>query len=516
MTFLGLSSDTIPVVGLLAVAIVGNVACSLLGCYLVLRRLSMLGDALTHGILPGIALGVLLSGSVTGWGIMLGALVFGFLTAFLTQTISAHAGIAEDSSIGIVFTALFSVGVILLTRLLPHVHIDANCIFFGAMEWVMLDLDHWLGVFPPMAGALLITVGFIVFFWKELKISSFDTALAEAMGYRPQLMHYLLMGLVSLVTVTCFLAVGSIVVVAMLIVPAACAYLLTDRLAAMMWISAGVGTASALLGYVLVPPHGNVPGMMAVMAGVLLFLAVLFAPRHGVLAKVIRNARLSLRIAMEDILLPAKRVPTLVRRDGNFFPLKTFLKRLLLGRISSEEIEAELRAQYRRYCELVGKPPAIVILLKLLGERRPLPHIRRVQEPWHMLWQIPGAKAKRTLLNVLGRRLSQAQNSLGFPGADWLLGITNPSCFQDPLFYSRWLTRIPGTSVEVACHPGHRDLTLLGRECKQASDPLIEKRVHDYSLISHADFLDTCQERGFVLASPQEAAQIQSGRNQAA
>jgi len=287
--------------GLLAVAIVGNVACALLGCYLVLRRLSMLGDALTHGVLPGIALGVLFTGSLSGWGIMLGAVVFGFLTAFLTQTVSAQAGVAEDSSIGIVFTTLFSVGVILLT-LLPDMHIDTGCVFFGSLELVTLSTESWLGVFTTMVSSLLATVAFIVVFWKELKVASFDSALAEAMGYRPQLMHYLLMGLVSLVSVTSFATVGSIVVVAMLIVPAACAYLLTDRLAVMLWLAAGVGALSAVLGYFLVPTHGNVPGMMAVMAGALLLLAVLFAPRHGVVAKVVRNVRLALRIAMEDIL----------------------------------------------------------------------------------------------------------------------------------------------------------------------------------------------------------------------
>lgn len=291
----------------LAVAVTGSVAASLLGGYLILRRLSLLGDALSHGVLPGIALGYLLTGSLTGWGIMFGALLFGFLTAFLAQTINARVNVPEDSSIGIVFTALFSIGVILVSRVLTQVHIDSDCIFFGNLEQIVLDMEYWFGievphVLPTMAMSLLLTVGFIALFWKELKIASFDPALSQAMGYRPQLVHYLLMGLVSLVSVTSFEAVGSIVVVAMLIVPAACAYLLTDRLAVMLMLAAAVGALSAVLGYFVRPPEGNVPGMMAVMAGALLLLAVLFAPRHGVLAKVIRNVRLSLRIAMEDIL----------------------------------------------------------------------------------------------------------------------------------------------------------------------------------------------------------------------
>lgn len=328
------SFDPASTLGLLAVAIVGNVACALLGCYLVLRRLSMLGDALTHGVLPGIALAVLFTGSLSGWGIMLGALVFGFLTAFLTQTISAQAGVAEDSSIGIVFTALFSIGVIMLTRVLPDVHLDIGCVFLGSLELVTLSFENWLNVFLTMAGALAATVIFIVVFWKELKIASFDPALAQAMGYRPQLTHYLLMGLVSLVSVTSFAAVGSIVVVAMLIVPAACAYLLTDRLAVMMWLSAGVGALSAVLGYFLVPTHGNVPGMMAVMAGALLLLAVLFAPRHGVVAKVVRNVRLSLRIAMEDILADLYRREESQQEKASVPATGPWINRLAVSRLS--------------------------------------------------------------------------------------------------------------------------------------------------------------------------------------
>ncbi len=292
---------------IISVGIVGNVACALLGCYLVLKRMSLLGDALSHGVLPGIALGVILSGSVTGWGIMVGALAFGVLTAFLAQAVHSQANVPEDSSIGIVFTSLFALGVILISSHLSRAHVDTNCVFLGSLEEVALDTETWFdlevpSVLPTMLVALGLTLGFIVVFWKELKIAAFDPALATAMGYRANLVHYLLMGMVSLVTVTSFRSIGSIVVVAMLIVPAACAHLLCDRLWAMLIWSALVAVLSSALGYLLVPKGGNVPGMMAVLAGAQLLLAVLFSPRHGVIARMIRTLRLSLRIAMEDIL----------------------------------------------------------------------------------------------------------------------------------------------------------------------------------------------------------------------
>jgi hypothetical protein len=156
-----------------------------------------------------------------------------------------------------------------------------------------------------MLAMLVVTVAFIVLLWKELKIASFDPALATAMGFSASLIHYLLMALVAGVTVTAFEAVGSVLVIAMLIVPGATAHLLTDRLDRMLLWAAGVAVLSTILGIVLAGPaflDTNAPGMMAVVAGVLFALAVFFAPRHGLLVRVLRTVRLGLRIASEDIV----------------------------------------------------------------------------------------------------------------------------------------------------------------------------------------------------------------------
>ncbi len=289
---------------------VGNVSCALLGCYLILRRLSLLGDAISHGVLPGIVLAYLLTGYVAGWAILVGAMAFGLLTAFLTQTLTSFGNVPEDASMGVVFTGLFAVGVVLLTNYAGQVDLDQKCVFVGMIESVPLrtfPLWRWdiPTVLPTMLATLGLTLAFILLFWKELKIASFDPALARTQGINPTLVHYLLMALVAAVVVASFRVVGSILVIAMLIVPGACGHLLSDRLTGMMLWAALVATLSSILGYFLASPAvlaSNVSGMMAVAAGLQFLLVILFAPRHGILAKAVRNLRLAVQIVAEDIL----------------------------------------------------------------------------------------------------------------------------------------------------------------------------------------------------------------------
>jgi manganese/zinc/iron transport system permease protein len=309
-----LSLDFSNALWIIVVGSVCNVACALLGCFLVLRRMSLLGDAISHGVLPGIAVGFLVMGQITGPGIVIGAMIFGVLTALLTQTLHGYAKTPEDSSMGIVFTSLFAVGVILISRNASGVDLDFQCVLEGLIEGIPLNKESWLGVevpraLPTMLLSLALTLAFIAVLWKELKIVSFDPALATAMGMRTNLVHYMLMALVAAVTVSSFEAVGSILVVAMLIVPAACGHLLSDRLAGVLIWAAAAGVLSAILGCLLAPEDAKISGMMAVSAGGLFLLTALFAPRHGILARLIRNARLALRIVREDILA------TLYRRE---------------------------------------------------------------------------------------------------------------------------------------------------------------------------------------------------------
>lgn len=292
------------------VASVCGVACALLGVFLVLKRLSMLGDAISHGIVPGVALAVLFTGQVTSVWILLGAMVFGVVTALLIQSLHLVGKVSEDSSQGVVSSALFATGILIVSKYLRNAHVDLDCVFFGLLEGAYLKTDIWFGldvpdVLPTMLLALGLTVGFIVLFWKELKLASFDPGLADAMGYSAHAMHYLLIGLVAGVTVVSFEAFGSVLVVALLIVPAMTAQLLTDRLWVMMVLSALFAVLASFLGTWAGSPEvfdSNLGGTIALCAGAMFLATVLAAPRYGILAGVMRRLKFSLRVAGEDLL----------------------------------------------------------------------------------------------------------------------------------------------------------------------------------------------------------------------
>lgn len=286
-----------------------NVSCALVGCFLVLRRMSLLGDALSHAVLPGLVLAFLLSGSLNIGLLFAGAVAAGLLTTYLTQALHRHGGVNSDAAMGVVFTSLFAFGVLMLeSSNLSEVHFDQDCVFEGALDTAALDLVY-LGPwqfsrpFLTLAPVLLLNVFCIVALWKEFKISSFDPALAATMGISAGLMHYLLMTLVALSTVASFEAVGSILVVAMLIAPAAAAQLLCDRLSRMLIVATLIGIASAVIGFWMADTWNTyTPGMMTVTAGAIYGLSVFFAPKYGIVSKLIHNAQTSLRILREDIL----------------------------------------------------------------------------------------------------------------------------------------------------------------------------------------------------------------------
>src|SRR5208283_2792342 len=194
-------------------------------------------------------------------------------------------------------------------------------------------------------------------------------------------------------------------------------------------------------------------------------------------------------LTLDRPILPPERVPSLVGREGAFHSLGGFLRQLCLGRLSALEMEAELEAQCRRFQDLVGSPPPFVnahhhvhvfppvadALLTILGRQKPLPYLRRIREPWPMLWQVPGARLKRAILSRFGQRLAARPEHAGFPGNHWLVGITDPAYVEDPIYLVRWLTRIPGQVVELACHPGYHDESLLGRDCTP-EDGMLRRR----------------------------------------
>ncbi|HEY4307922.1 MAG TPA: metal ABC transporter permease [Pirellulales bacterium] len=297
--------DALLVIG---IASLTNVACALLGCYLVLRRMSLLGDALSHAVLPGLVVAFIAAGSLNIVYMFAGALAVGLLTTFLTQTIHRQGNVSADASIGVVFTSLFALGVILIKRYGQGVDLDPDCVLYGQIDLVEFYTVPLWGYEVPRAlvsilPVLLLNIAVIVVLWKELKISSFDPALATTMGINAERLFYLLMALVALTTVASFEQVGSILVIAMLIVPGATAHLLTDRLKTMMLLASLVAVVSAVLGYFLsIAWNVSAAGPMAVVAGGCYFTAAVASPRYGILAAFLRNLQISLRIAREDLL----------------------------------------------------------------------------------------------------------------------------------------------------------------------------------------------------------------------
>jgi predicted glycoside hydrolase/deacetylase ChbG (UPF0249 family) len=220
-------------------------------------------------------------------------------------------------------------------------------------------------------------------------------------------------------------------------------------------------------------------------------------------------------LTLDRPVLPAREVPTLVRPDATFWPLAGFVRRLLHGQIREREIDAELTAQSHRFRELVGHlptsvnshhhvqvfPPVGRILLDVLQACGARPYVRCIREAWPLLASVPGARIKRLVLSMLGRPCAWRQTRLGFPGNDWLAGITDPPWVKDPEFLARWLSRLPGTVVELTCHPGHRDETLLGRDAT-ATDGQMQRRVDERTLLRQTNFRQACQLAGFTLTAP--------------
>lgn len=291
------------------------VSCSLVGTFLVLRRMSMMGDAISHAVLPGLAAAFLLTHSRESIPMFVGAVVVGVLTTFFVQWLHRLGKVEQSASMGVVFTTLFAMGLILLVRGADAVDLDPGCVLYGAVELAPLNTVQVLGLRIPRAAislslVLVLNIGVVLALYKELKISTFDPALATTLGIPAGVLHYLLMALVAVTAVASFEAVGSILVIAMLIVPAATAHLLTDRLWSLLLVGAVIAAASAPLGHlaaIRVPrwfgyEDTNTAGAMAVVAGLLFLLALLAAPRHGLLSKLVDRWRLSVRIAGEDML----------------------------------------------------------------------------------------------------------------------------------------------------------------------------------------------------------------------
>jgi len=280
-----------------AIALVVAAACAVPGVFLVLRRTAMMSDAISHTVLLGIVLAFFVVQDLASPFLMLGAAAVGLLTVALVELLTGTRLVKEDAAIGLVFPALFSIAVILISRFARGVHLDVDAVLLGELAFAPFDRLTFLGLDLPrslavMSGILLLNLLFVALFYKELKLATFDAGLAATLGFSPILIHYALMGLVSITAVGAFDAVGSILVVALMVTPAAAAYLLTDDLRAMLGLSIGIGAAGALGGYWLARGlDANIAGSMATVTGLIFVGVFLLAPQRGIVAVARRRRR---------------------------------------------------------------------------------------------------------------------------------------------------------------------------------------------------------------------------------
>lgn len=260
------------------------VACALLGCYLVLRKMAMVSDAISHSVLPGILFAFFITGSRDSTALLIGAAVLGLLTTTIIEFLHRKGNLQSDAAIGVTFTALFALGVILVSAFAEQIDLDTDCVLYGEIAYVPLDVwfsgNQNMGpkAVWTMTILLLCIACFIYFAYKELLLTSFDPAFATALGLQTQLWHYLLIGAVSLTTVAAFESVGAILVVALLICPAATAYLLTSQLKKMLAFASIFGLVIAISGYYLaVWIDGSIAGAMSTTAGLLFVVALVVA-----------------------------------------------------------------------------------------------------------------------------------------------------------------------------------------------------------------------------------------------
>ena len=358
-------------------ALVGA-ASSLVGAFLVLRKSSLLSDAISHSVLLGIVLGYLVTGDQFSPLLIVGAALAGVATVFFTGLLANSGRVKDDAAIGLVFPLMFAVGVVLINVYARDVHIDADAVLLGEIGFVWLDTVPLFGFEVPQA---LLTLGvvtllnglFVVVFYKELKLTTFDPGLAAALGFSPTLLYYGLLSLTSVTAVAAFDAVGSVLFVAFVIVPVAAAYLLTDKLWRMIFLGIVISILSSILGYTAAVSFDvSIGGMMACATGVFLALAFLLGPRYGLLAQEARRRRQRFENAERTLLVHLyHHERAKPKEENNLSALRTHLR----------WSENKVKRVYERSLDkgfIEREPQGPVLGLTEVGRAR----AREVLEPW--------------------------------------------------------------------------------------------------------------------------------------
>ncbi|KAA1246676.1 metal ABC transporter permease [Aquimarina sp. RZ0] len=286
------------------------ITCAIPGTFLVLRKMALITDAISHSILPGIVIGFFITHDLSSPLLILLAALSGVLTVVLVEFIQKTGLVKEDTAIGLVFPALFSIGVIMIAQHANDVHLDIDAVLLGELAFAPFDRFIITGTdLGPkslwiIGAILLMTLGLLLAFFKELKVSTFDVGLAAALGLSPVIMHYGLMTVASITTVGAFDAVGAILVIAFMIAPAATAYLLTNDLKKMLLLACIFGVISAISGYWVA--HGldaSISGSMTSVLGIIFLFVYLFAPNKGFLSVIYRRRQQRIEVSLLTFLL---------------------------------------------------------------------------------------------------------------------------------------------------------------------------------------------------------------------
>ncbi|MBC22514.1 MAG: iron ABC transporter [Phycisphaerae bacterium] len=300
---------------IVAIGALCAMACASCGCFLVLRRMSMMGDAISHGVLPGIVIAFLVSSTRSSTIMFIGAALAGLLTALASQWLSQWLRVERSGAIGVVFTTLFALGILLIVVAADSVELDPHCVLYGEIALAPLDVIRVGGIDIPRAALSLgivwiVNLGICLVLLKELRMASFDPQFSRSIDFKPELLNALIMTMVAVTTVAAFESVGSILVLAMLVIPPVIARLLSDRFTGMLWWCMLIGVVASIIGHVgaITLPRivgyesTNTAGMMTVSLVVLLALVILIAPGPGILAQAARRRRHRLQVAQEDLL----------------------------------------------------------------------------------------------------------------------------------------------------------------------------------------------------------------------
>ena len=276
------TSDFQTTIWIVAMGFLVAAACGLIGNYLILRRMALVGDAISHSVLPGIAIAFLIARKSSSAAMFTGALVAGIVTTLLIELIHKKSRVKQDAAIGIAFTTLFAIGVILISLYASKVDLDQECVLYGevAFVWIKPVLVWRMGVVAA------ITLILIIIFYKELLVSSFDAGLAASLGINATLVHYTLMSWLSVVVVSSFEAVGAILVIAMLILPGATASLWSTRLPIILLLSVLDAALSSVFGFHLAVWLGcSTASAMVVVASFLFLVTWFISPSQGLIRR---------------------------------------------------------------------------------------------------------------------------------------------------------------------------------------------------------------------------------------